>query len=71
MADRLRIEEVKNSMSKVTASKAKNAAAVETRESIDAQVKAFLKAGGEIQQVAKGVSGQVWGSSRQISLGKK
>ncbi|MCQ4269639.1 MULTISPECIES: hypothetical protein [Pseudomonas] len=58
-------------MSKVTASKAKNAAAVETRESIDAQVKAFLKAGGEIQQVAKGVSGQVWGSSRQISLGKK
>jgi hypothetical protein len=32
---------------------------------------AFLKSGGEIQQIAKGVSGQTFGPSKQISLGKK
>lgn len=51
---------------------AKPAPAVETRESLEAQVAAFLKSGGEIQQVAKGVSGQSWSTpSRHISLGKK
>lgn len=49
----------------------KPAPATETRESIEAQVAAFLKSGGEIQQVERGVSGQVWTPSRQISLGKK
>ncbi len=50
----------------------KPSAAVETRESLEAQVAAFLKSGGEIQQVAKGVSGQSWLTpSRHISLGKK
>ena len=32
---------------------------------------AFLKAGGEVQQIPRGVSGQVYGSSRQITIGKK
>lgn len=50
---------------------AKPPAAVETRESLEAQVAAFLNSGGEIQQVAKGVSGQSWTPTRQISLGKK
>ena len=56
---------------KTTSSKAKPAAAVETRESLDNQVEAFLKSGGEIKQSARGVSGQVWTSSRQITIGKK
>jgi hypothetical protein len=56
---------------KTTASKAKPAAAVETRESLDSQVEAFLKSGGEIKQIARGVSGQVWTSSRQITISKK
>ncbi|SDH90975.1 hypothetical protein SAMN05216272_10494 [Pseudomonas panipatensis] len=47
-------------------------AAVETRESLEAQVAAFLNSGGEIQQIAKGVTGQNYGApSRHISLGKK
>ncbi|TXH96851.1 MAG: hypothetical protein E6Q72_03165 [Pseudomonas sp.] len=45
--------------------------AVETSESLEAQVAAFLSSGGKIQQIAKGVSGQSWTPSRQISLGKK
>ena len=40
-------------------------------DSINAQIAAFLKSGGEIQQIAKGVSGQTFGPSKQISLGKK
>ena len=32
---------------------------------------AFLQAGGEIQKIAKGVSGQVYGPSRQITISKK
>ncbi|HCF4926952.1 TPA: hypothetical protein ACRNJL_006717, partial [Pseudomonas aeruginosa] len=49
-------------MKKTVAPKAaKPAPAVETRESIEAQVAAFLQAGGEIQKIAKGVSGQVYG----------
>ncbi|MDX5373131.1 MAG: hypothetical protein LPK18_11920 [Pseudomonadaceae bacterium] len=46
--------------------------AVATSESLEAQIAAFLKSGGEIQQIAKGVSGQNWSTpSRHISLGKK
>ncbi|MBC2655483.1 hypothetical protein H7A76_08535 [Pseudomonas sp. MSSRFD41] len=57
---------VKNSNSKV-----KPAPVVETSESINEQVAAFLKSGGQIQQIAKGVSGQTFSPSKQISLGKK
>ncbi|MGE8496424.1 MAG: hypothetical protein ACN6O6_02870 [Pseudomonas sp.] len=56
---------------KASHSKPKPAPAVETSASIDAQVAAFLKSGGEIQQIAKGVSGQVYGSSKQITISKK
>ncbi|MNK49690.1 hypothetical protein D3C87_685520 [compost metagenome] len=56
---------------KASTSKAKPAPAVETSESINDQIAAFLKSGGEIQQIAKGVSGQTFGPSKQISLGKK
>ena len=46
--------------------------AVETRESLEAQVAAFLNSGGEIQQIAKGISGQSWSApSRHITIGKK
>ena len=46
---------------KASNSKAKPAPAVETSESINSQIAAFLKSGGEIQQIAKGVSGQTFG----------
>eukprot|EP01133_Synstelium_polycarpum_P008302 gene8302-9751_t len=55
---------------KASNSKAKPAPAVETSESINSQIAAFLKQGGEIQQIAKGVSGQTFGPSKQITLGK-
>ncbi len=63
-------------MSSKTISRQKSAtnpaAAVTSREALEAQVAAFLKSGGEIQQVAKGVTGQPNGAaSRHISLGKK
>ncbi|WP_250459998.1 hypothetical protein [Microbulbifer litoralis] len=46
--------------------------ALETRESIEEQVQAFLAGGGEIQQVPKGVSGQTNTSGpKHITLGKK
>jgi hypothetical protein len=52
------------------AAKPKKSAAVETHESIAAQTAAFLKAGGEIQQVATGVTGyQKLAGPRQIVLG--
>jgi len=55
-----------------TASKRKQPNAVETRESIEEQVQAFLAKGGEIQQVPKGVSGQTHTSGpKHITLGKK
>jgi hypothetical protein len=41
-----------------TAGKKKQPAAVETSSSLDAKVQAFLKGGGEIEQVKTGVSGQ-------------
>ena len=56
---------------KASNSKPKAAPAVETSESINAQIEAFLKTGGEIQQIAKGVSGQTFGPSKQLTLGKK
>ncbi len=57
---------------KASHSKAKPAPAVETSESIDAQVAAFLKSGGKIQEIAKGVSGQTNSpASRHITISKK
>ncbi|MBQ0757917.1 hypothetical protein [Amphritea sp.] len=51
--------------------KSKKSASSETHDSIAEQTAAFLKAGGEIQQIKKGVSGQVNTSGpRQIVLGK-
>jgi hypothetical protein len=56
---------------KTTSSKAKAAPAAATRQTIEEQIESFLASGGEIQQIARGVSGQVWTSSRQITIGKK
>ncbi|KRW62446.1 hypothetical protein [Pseudomonas sp. TTU2014-080ASC] len=56
---------------KASAAKAKPAPATETSDSLDAQVEAFLKSGGKIQQIAKGVSGQTYGVSKQITISKK
>lgn len=54
------------------AAKRKQPTAMETSESIEAQVQAFLAGGGEIQQVPKGVSGQTNTSGpKHITLGKK
>nr|WP_277611312.1 hypothetical protein [Microbulbifer celer] len=45
---------------------------LESRESIESQVQAFLSGGGEIQQIPKGVSGQTNTSGpKHITLGKK
>jgi hypothetical protein len=41
-----------------TVGKKKQPAAVETSSSIDDKIKAFLEAGGEIEQVRSGISGQ-------------
>jgi hypothetical protein len=41
-----------------TVGKKKQPAAVETSSSLDEKVKAFLAAGGEIEQVKSGISGQ-------------
>lgn len=51
--------------------KSKSEPAVETSESLEARIAAFLQEGGEIQQIARGVSGQVWTSNRQLRLGKQ
>ncbi|GAB3390745.1 hypothetical protein [Azotobacter armeniacus] len=52
--------------------KAKPEPAQETHESLDALISAFLQDGGEIQQIANGVSGQVaTPPSRHLKLGKK
>jgi RecA/RadA recombinase len=40
------------------AAKKKAAAAAESSQSIEAQTKAFLEKGGEIEQISTGVSGQ-------------
>ena len=55
-----------------TSKRAKDNVAPESRESIEAQVQAFLANGGKIEQVPKGVSGQTNTSGpRHITLGKK
>ncbi|MEW5249942.1 hypothetical protein [Microbulbifer sp. 2201CG32-9] len=55
-----------------TAKRKQPSAPVDTRETIEQQVQAFLAAGGEIEQVPKGVSGQTNVSGpRHITLGKK
>jgi hypothetical protein len=57
---------------KASQSKPASSPAVETRESIEAQIAAFLKGGGEIQQIARGVSGQAPGVvSKQITISRK
>ena len=53
------------------AAKPKKSTSTETRQSIEDQTAAFLKAGGEIQQVARGVTGQQnIPGPRHIVLGK-
>lgn len=56
---------------KKAVNKKKQPAAVETSASIEAQIEDFLKAGGEIQQIASGVSGMPSMASgpRHIKLG--
>lgn len=52
--------------------KAKPEPTQQTHESLDALVSAFLQDGGEIQQIATGVSGQAnMPPNRHIKLGKK
>lgn len=56
--------------SKRAQSKKKQAEAFETSESIAAQVEAFLEAGGSIEKIANGVSGQTsLAAKKSISLG--
>lgn len=43
----------------------------EARLALEEQMAAFLKSGGQVQQIPNGVSGQVYGGSRQITIGKK
>ncbi|TLX53658.1 hypothetical protein DN824_20220 [Stutzerimonas nosocomialis] len=45
--------------------------ATETSSSLAEQMAAFLKAGGEIQKIPNGVSGQTQSPSRQITISKK
>ena len=53
-------------------SKKKQPAASETSQSIAEQTEAFLRAGGQIQQISNGVSGQQSLAGRKhISLGNK
>ena len=55
----------------IMAAKPKKKAATETHDSIEEQTAAFLRAGGEIQQIASGVTGQQnLAGPRQIVLGK-
>lgn len=55
-----------------TAAKKKQPAALETSETIEAQTKAFLEAGGEITNINSGVSGQKsMAGPKHISLGNK
>lgn len=51
--------------------KAVAAPSAEARRELEAQVAAFLKAGGEVQEIPRGVSGQTYGTSRHITIGKK
>jgi len=57
---------------KTAAAKKKQRSATETSQSIEEQTKAFLKAGGKIEQINSGVSGQQSMSGpKHISLGNK
>ena len=51
-------------MSSKSAAKRKADAAVATHSSINDQISAFLKSGGEIQHIPNGVSGQTYGAAR-------
>jgi len=51
--------------------KAVAAPSAEARRELEEQMAAFLKAGGEVQQIPRGVSGQTYGTSRHITIGKK
>jgi len=54
------------------ASKAKKEAAVSSRKDLEEHIAAFLKAGGKVQQIPSGVSGQTSTSGpRQIVLSHK
>ena len=58
---------------KKSTAKAKPATAAETSESIEEQTRAFLKSGGAIEKVPRGVSGQTSVSGKRhitISSGK-
>ncbi|MFZ6047955.1 hypothetical protein ACFW0H_17745 [Pseudomonas sp. CR3202] len=50
-----------------SASRAKPQAATETRESLAAHVAAYLRRGGEIQKIARGVSGLPTNGSWHLS----
>ena len=56
---------------KTTSAKRKPDPATETSQSLAAQMAAFIKAGGEVQTIPNGVSGQTNGPSRQITISKK
>ena len=56
---------------KTTSAKRKPEPATETSQSLAAQMAAFIKAGGEVQTITNGVSGQTNGPSRQITISKK
>ncbi|MEH6822961.1 MAG: hypothetical protein V7629_03510 [Motiliproteus sp.] len=59
-------------VAKTTVSKKKKAAQTETTLSIQEQTAAFLKAGGEIQVINSGVSGQAnLAGPKHITLGNK
>ena len=54
------------------ANKARKEAVVSSRDDLEAHVAAFLKAGGKVQQIPSGVSGQTSTSGpRQIVLSHK
>ena len=56
---------------KTTSAKRKPEPATETSQSLAAQMAAFIKAGGEVQTIPNGVSGQTNGPSRQLTISKK
>ena len=57
---------------KTATAKKKQATATETSQSIEEQTKAFLKAGGKIEHINAGVSGQQsMAGPKHISLGNK
>ena len=56
---------------KTTSAKRKPEPATETSQSLAAQMAAFIQAGGEVQTIPNGVSGQTNGPSRQITISKK